>query len=60
MARTTGYAATMALRTISNGLYESIGISTPEFLGKDKNCVDFMLNGLAQRGIYYTETIEEF
>lgn len=59
MARTTGYTATMALRLISRGLYSEKGIIAPEFIGKDKKCVDFMLAGLAERGIHYKETIDE-
>jgi lysine 6-dehydrogenase len=53
MARTTGYAATMAVRMIFNGLFTKKGITVPEFLGSDAGCVQFMLDGLAQRGIHY-------
>ena len=59
MARTTGYTATMALRLLSQGLYSEKGIIAPEFIGKDKACVDFMLAGLAERGVHYKETIDE-
>jgi lysine 6-dehydrogenase len=59
MARTTGYTATMALRLLSRGLYTQKGIIAPEFIGKDKKCVDFILAGLAERGIHYKETIDE-
>lgn len=59
MARATGYTATMALRLLSRGLYTEKGIIAPEFIGKDKKCVDFMLAGLAERGIHYKETIDE-
>ncbi len=59
MARTTGYTATMALRLLSRGLFKEKGIIAPEFIGKDKQCVDFMLAGLAERGIHYKETIVE-
>ncbi|MBT6177535.1 MAG: saccharopine dehydrogenase [Deltaproteobacteria bacterium] len=59
MARTTGYTATMALRLLSRGLYSEKGIIAPEFIGKDKACVDFMLAGLAERGVHYKETIDE-
>lgn len=59
MARTTGYTATMALRLLSRGLYSEKGIIAPEFIGKDKKCVEFMLAGLAERGIHYKETIEK-
>ena len=59
MARTTGYTATMALRLLSRGLFNEKGIIAPEFIGKDKQCVDFMLAGLAERGIHYQESIVE-
>ncbi len=59
MARTTGYTATMALRMVAAGLYTQKGISAPEFIGRDEKCVDFILKGLAERGINYQETIEE-
>jgi len=59
MARTTGYTATMALRLLSRGLYSEKGVIAPEFIGKDKKCVEFMLAGLAERGVHYKETIEK-
>jgi lysine 6-dehydrogenase len=59
MARTTGYTATMGIRMLAEGLYKQAGVSPPEFVGRDKNCVDFLLKGLAERGIIYKETIVE-
>jgi saccharopine dehydrogenase-like NADP-dependent oxidoreductase len=58
MARTTGYAATAAVRLVARGLYTRPGISPPEYLGRDRACVDFMLAAQADRGILYTETVE--
>jgi saccharopine dehydrogenase-like NADP-dependent oxidoreductase len=58
MARTTGYSATMALRMIAAGLYTRKGVSAPEFIGKCPECVEFILNGLRERGVVYKETIE--
>ncbi|NCC73782.1 MAG: saccharopine dehydrogenase [Sphingobacteriia bacterium] len=58
MARTTGYTATMALRMVAQGLYTRKGISAPEFIGQEKKCVNFILKGLAKRGVVYKETIE--
>jgi len=57
MAKTTGYTATMAVRMISSGLYSKKGISAPEFIGKNPECVHFILKGLKERGIVYQETI---
>ncbi|MEJ2051615.1 MAG: saccharopine dehydrogenase C-terminal domain-containing protein [Calditrichota bacterium] len=59
MARTTGYTATVVARMICQGLYQEKGVSPPEYLGKKKECVQFILQGLKDRGIEYQETIEE-
>jgi saccharopine dehydrogenase-like NADP-dependent oxidoreductase len=53
MARTTGYAATMAVRMLAEGLYSEKGVSPPEWIGKKAQCVEFMLEGLLKRGIHY-------
>ncbi|MBU1012322.1 MAG: saccharopine dehydrogenase NADP-binding domain-containing protein [Bacteroidetes bacterium] len=59
MARTTGYTATMAVRMIASGHYTKKGVSAPEFIGQHKECVNFLLEGLAERGVIYKETIVE-
>jgi saccharopine dehydrogenase-like NADP-dependent oxidoreductase len=56
MARTTGYTATMALRLLANGLFKTKGIIPPEIIGKDEKCVNFILNGLEERGIVYKKS----
>jgi len=53
MARTTGYTATVAARMLAKGLYDQKGISPPEFVGRYQECVDFMLEGLAERGLVF-------
>jgi lysine 6-dehydrogenase len=57
MARTTGYTATMALRMIADGFYKRTGVSAPEFIGKQPECVQFLLDGLKDRGVIYQEKI---
>jgi lysine 6-dehydrogenase len=57
MARTTGYAATSALNLLANGLYKNIGINPPEFVGKNQECYDFILDYQKERGINYQKTI---
>lgn len=57
MARTTGYSATVALRMIAAGLYTRKGISVPEFIGRQPECVAYLLNGLKERGVVYRECI---
>jgi lysine 6-dehydrogenase len=58
MARTTGYTATVVARLLSKGLYTHKGVSAPEYLGKDASLVKFLLDGLKERGVVYTETHE--
>ena len=59
MARTTGYTATVVARMLAEGLFTRKGMIVPEYIGKEKACVDFVLRGLAERGITYDEKIEE-
>jgi len=58
MARTTGYTATVAARMLAGGIFDERGVIVPEWIGKDRAWVDFLLAGLAERGIRYRETIE--
>ncbi len=57
MARTTGYSATVSLRMIADGLYTRKGISVPEYIGKQPECVEYLLAGLKERGVIYRQTI---
>ncbi|VAX21595.1 hypothetical protein MNBD_IGNAVI01-28 [hydrothermal vent metagenome] len=59
MARTTGYTATSALRLLASGLYKEIGISPPEFIGRNSECTEFILNELKKRNVVVKENIEE-
>ena len=59
MARTTGYSATMVIRLIASGLYKEVGISPPERIGQSEDCVQFILNGLKERGIVIDQEIQE-
>jgi saccharopine dehydrogenase-like NADP-dependent oxidoreductase len=58
MARTTGYAATMAVRLMLEGFYRAPGITVPEMLGKNEQHVMFMLQGLKDRNVVYREKVE--
>lgn len=53
MARTTGYTATVALRMLANGTYTHKGISPPEYMGRDPECVAFMLDHLNDKGVHW-------
>ena len=57
MARTTGYAATMGVRLLAGGHYRDPGIHPPEDVGRDPDCVAFVLAGLAARGIIFREAV---
>jgi lysine 6-dehydrogenase len=59
MARTTGYTATMAVRLLANGMYSRRGLIAPEYVGRHTECVEFLLNGLRDRGVVYNETVKE-
>ncbi len=58
MARVTGYTATTVLRMLSKGLFDRKGICPPEYIGQKPECVEFVLNGLKERGIIYHQQIE--
>ncbi|MBM3403605.1 MAG: saccharopine dehydrogenase [Bacteroidetes bacterium] len=55
MARTTGYAATAAVRMIAKGLFSRKGLSVPEYIGEQKECVRFLLEDMKKRGVCYNE-----
>lgn len=57
MARTTGYAATAAVRMIEKRLYTRKGISFPEYTGQQPECVRFLLDYQQERNIFYKEEI---
>ncbi|BBO67710.1 saccharopine reductase [Desulfosarcina alkanivorans] len=59
MARTTGYTATMAVRLIRDGHFSQKGVTPPERIGMVPECVAFILDGLARRGVEYRETVEK-
>ncbi len=59
MARTTGYAATVALRMMEQGVFNTPGVHAPEQVGQHPACVDFMLKGLKARNIMYRERVTE-
>lgn len=51
MARTTGYTCTAAVNLVLKNMFREKGVFPPERVGKDKNCFDFVLEYLAQRGV---------
>ncbi|MFZ1728632.1 MAG: saccharopine dehydrogenase C-terminal domain-containing protein [Bacteroidota bacterium] len=57
MARTTGYTCACAARLVADGSYRHPGISPPEFLGARGAVYDALMDGLADRGIAFTHTV---
>ncbi len=58
MARTTGYTATSTLRLIADGLYTYKGVSPPEYIGKQPECVAYLQAKLQERGVNWVITQE--
>jgi saccharopine dehydrogenase-like NADP-dependent oxidoreductase len=55
MERTTGYTATAAVNMVLSGLYNRTGISPPEFIGKEEQAFQYILQYLNKRGVKYTK-----
>ena len=51
MARTTGYTCTAAVNLIAKDLFKEEGVFPPELVGKHKNCFDFVMGYLKDRGV---------
>ena len=59
MVRTTGYTCTAMVRCVARNLYTRVGISPPEFVGRDKRCFDFVLKDLEERNVRFRHEVEE-
>ena len=57
MGRTTGYTATVVARLIKEKHFTRKGLLFPEQIAADPDCMDFILKGLADRGVVYRETV---
>jgi saccharopine dehydrogenase-like NADP-dependent oxidoreductase len=51
MARTTGYTCTAAVNLIAKGMFSEKGVFPPELIGKNKDCFDFVMGYLKERGV---------
>lgn len=58
MARTTGYAATSAVRLLLSGKIKKYGVIPPEELAKSETISRFMMEDQQSRGIHYHITFE--
>lgn len=57
MARTTGYTCTAATELLCQGKFGRKGINPPEFIGREKDCAEFILDYLSKRGVNYKQRI---
>ncbi|MER3498023.1 MAG: saccharopine dehydrogenase [Chitinophagaceae bacterium] len=56
MSRTTGYTCTAAVHLIAENLFTEEGVFPPELVGKHKDCFDFILTYLKQRGVNWVKS----
>ncbi len=56
MARTTGYTATAAVNLILDGLFNEKGIIPPEYLGKDEQHFNYIINYLKDKEVHYYQS----
>lgn len=58
MARTTGYTCNAVANLVLDNDYNKIGISPPEFVGREKGCYKKVINYLRARKVHYNITID--
>jgi saccharopine dehydrogenase-like NADP-dependent oxidoreductase len=51
MSRTTGFTCTAAVHLIAKKLFTEKGVFPPELVGRHKNCFEFVMNYLRERGV---------
>ncbi|MDX2046839.1 MAG: saccharopine dehydrogenase C-terminal domain-containing protein, partial [Chitinophagaceae bacterium] len=56
MARTTGYTCTAAVHLIEKGLFNEKGVFPPELVGKHRDCFEFVVEYLRERGVVWKYT----
>jgi len=54
MARTTGYSCTAVANLLLEGRFRQTGIIPPEYLGKDANCFNYIMDYLARRRVTFS------
>ena len=57
MARTTGYTCTAAVNLLAKGMFNEKGIMPPELVGRHKDCFDFIVDYLKERGVNWRVSI---
>lgn len=56
MARTTGYTCTAVVNLLAKGMFTEKGVFPPELLGKEKECFDFVISYLGERGVNWKKS----
>jgi lysine 6-dehydrogenase len=46
------------VRLLAKGMFNQKGICPPEYIGQNSECVDFVLNGLKEKGVIYNKVME--
>jgi len=54
MSRTTGYTATATVNMLAKNIWNHQGVSPPEIVGSNKECIDFLVTFLNERNISLT------
>lgn len=54
MARTTGFMCAAGVRLIAHGLWSDVGVFAPEKIGMKKECFEFIIEELSERGVHLT------
>ena len=56
MSRTTGFTCTAAVNLMAKKMFSEKGVFPPELMGKHKNCFDFVVDYLKQRGVIWRKS----
>ena len=59
MSRTTGYTCSAAIHLISREIFREKGVFPPELIGKSKECFDFVMTYLGERGVNCNVDVRE-
>ncbi|HEV8283990.1 MAG TPA: saccharopine dehydrogenase C-terminal domain-containing protein [Chitinophagaceae bacterium] len=57
MSRTTGYTCTATVNLIAKKIFTEKGVFPPELIGKNKDCFDFVVNYLKERGVNWKSSV---
>ena len=57
MSRTTGYTCTAVAELVATGQFSQHGVFPPERVGSQKNCFEFILRYLTNRGVNWKAII---